>query len=441
MRKLSWYILREHFGPFVFAFITITFLLVIEYVPKIVDQVIDKDLSIWIALELVGLNLAWMLALSVPMSVLVATLMAFGRLGSDFEIIAMKASGINLVVAMLPLFAAGALVTYGMVQFNDKVLPDLNKKARLLTSDIRNVKPTIAFRSGVFIDDIPGYQILVDNINHSTSEIKGVWINDKRDANKPRLITADHGILKVIQKGKYLHFTLFDGQIHSFDMLEPQNYRKVDFNRQEIQIEGRASELVRTDSEHRTDRDMSIDSLQSRVDQAWGAIIPLQSKIYESYEQKLNYLLADTFKTELASVTSDSVALVRIEGEVAGWQRLVNGNWQQIKAQKAIMDRFSLEVYKKYSIPAASLAFILIGAPLGILAKRGGMGMAIAYSLILFIIYWAFLIGGEDVADRGIVSPFWAMWSANILLAVIGIYLLYLVMTEKPIFSYFRQVK
>lgn len=441
MRKLSWYILKEHIAPFLFAFITITFLLVIEYVPKIVDQVIDKDLSVWIALELVGLNLAWMLALSVPMSVLVATLMAFGRLGSDFEIIAMKASGINLVVAMLPLFAAGALVTYGMVQFNDKILPDLNKKARLLTSDIRNVKPTIAFRSGVFIDDIPGYQILVDNINHSTSEIKGVWINDKRDANKPRLITADHGILKVLQKGKYLHFTLFDGQIHSFDMLQPENYRKVDFNRQEIQIEGRASELVRTDSEHRTDRDMSIDSLQSRVDQAWGAIIPLQSKIYESYEQKINYLLRDTFQTDLGTVTTDSMALVRVEGDVAGWQRLVNGNWQQIKAQKAIMDRFSLEVYKKYSIPAASLAFILIGAPLGILARRGGMGMAIAYSLILFIIYWAFLIGGEDVADRGLVSPFWAMWSANILLAVIGMYLLYLVMTEKPIFSYFRQAR
>lgn len=441
MRKLSWYILKEHFGPFLFAFITITFLLVIEYVPKIVDQVIDKDLSVWIALELVGLNLAWMLALSVPMSVLVATLMAFGRLGSDFEIIAMKASGINLVVAMLPLFAAGALVTYGMVQFNDKVLPDLNKKARLLTSDIRNVKPTIAFRSGVFIDDIPGYQILVDHINHSTSEIRGVWINDKRDANKPRLITADNGLLKVLQKGKFLHFTLYTGQIHSFDMLQPENYRKVDFNRQEIQIEGRASELVRTDSEHRTDRDMSIDSLQSRVDQAWSAIIPLQSKIYESYERKLNYLFADTFATNLETVTSDSIALVRIEGDVAGWQRLVNGNWQQIKAQRAIMDRFSLEVYKKYSIPAASLAFILIGAPLGILARRGGMGVAIAYSLILFIIYWAFLIGGEDVADRGLVSPFWAMWSANILLAVIGIYLLYLVMTEKPIFSYFRQVR
>ena len=440
MRKLSWYILKEHLGPFLFSFFTITFLLVIEYVPKIVDQVIDKDLSVWVAVELVALNLAWMLALSVPMSVLVATLMAFGRLGSDFEIIAMKASGINLVIAMLPLFAFGALITFGMVKFNDRILPDLNKKARLLTSDIQNVKPTIAFRSGVFIDDIPGYLILVDEINHETSQIEGVWINDKRNANKPRLITAENGYMQVLDRGKYLHFTLYDGQIHSFDQLEPQNYRVVDFKQQEIQIEGRASELVRSDSEHRTDRDMSIDTLQARVDQAWGAAIPLQAKITESYEKKLDYLLADTFQTNLEEVSTDSIALVRLQSEVSGWQRMVNGNWQQIRAQRAIMDRFNLEIYKKYAIPAASLAFILIGAPLGILAKRGGMGMAIAYSLLLFIVYWAFLIGGEDVADRGLVSPFVAMWAANILLGVIGVYLLYLVMTEKPIFSYFRRV-
>jgi lipopolysaccharide export system permease protein len=326
--------------------------------------------------------------------------MAFGRLGSDFEIIAMKASGINLVIAMLPLFAFGALITFGMVQFNDKILPDLNKKARLLTADIRNVKPTIAFRSGVFIDDIPGYLILVDEINHETSQIEGVWINDKRNANKPRLITAENGFLEVLDRGKYLYFTLFDGQIHSFDQLEPENYRVVAFKRQEIQIEGQASELVRSDSEHRTDRDMSIDTLQARVDQAWGAIIPLQAKITQSYEKKLDYLMADTFQTVMEEVSSDSIALVRLESEVAGWERMVNGNWQQIRAQRAIMDRFNLEIYKKYAIPAASLAFILIGAPLGILAKRGGMGMAIAYSLMLFIIYWAFLIGGEDVADR-----------------------------------------
>jgi lipopolysaccharide export system permease protein len=103
------------------------------------------------------------------------------------------------------------------------------------------------------------------------------------------------------------------------------------------------------------------------------------------------------------------------------------------------MNKYNIEIQKKYSIPAASLAFILIGAPLGVLTRRGGTGMAIAIAIGLFMVYWAFLIGGEDMADRGLISPFWAMWSANILLGVIGLYLLYIVVTEKPIFGWFRR--
>jgi len=106
-----------------------------------------------------------------------------------------------------------------------------------------------------------------------------------------------------------------------------------------------------------------------------------------------------------------------------------------------VVNKYSIEIHKKYSIPAASLAFILIGAPLAILSRRGGMGVAIAISIGLFVIYWAFLIGGEDLADRGLVPPFWAMWSANLLIGAIGVYLLYKVVSEKPVFPWFRQTK
>jgi lipopolysaccharide export system permease protein len=102
------------------------------------------------------------------------------------------------------------------------------------------------------------------------------------------------------------------------------------------------------------------------------------------------------------------------------------------------MNKYNIEIYKKYSIPVASLAFILIGAPLGVISKRGGMGMAIAISIFLFTVYWAFLIGGEDLADRNMVSPFWAMWGANILLGGIGLYLLFIVVTERRVFGFFR---
>lgn len=439
MKILSRYILREHVAPFLFAFVTVTFILLIDYVPRIVNQVIDKDLSLWVVLELVALNLAWMLALSVPMSVLVATLMAFGRMGSDMEIIAMKASGVNLLRVIMPLLAAGCVITYLMVQFNDKILPDLNKEARQLSADIRNMRPTLVFRSGVFINDIPGYLILIDKIDHGTSRVEGVRISDTRDDAKPRIIVADSGYLKVTDNGRNLQFSLYDGEVHLMDLADANNYRKAAFKHQEINVSGDPSELVRTEREYRTDREMGIDMLQERVDQAEGAIVPLQGKIEDSFREKASFLLADTFKAEMTDIKIDSLAYLRLKNEVAGWHRLVERNREQMVAQRKIMNKFDLEIHKKYSIPAASLAFILIGAPLGILAKRGGMGVAIANSILLFIIYWAFLIGGEDVADRGLVDPFWAMWSANFLVGGVGLYLLYVVVTEKPLFSWFRR--
>lgn len=440
MRILQRYILREHIAPFFFAFFVITFLLIIDYVPKIIDHVIDKDLSVWVVLELIGLNLAWMLALSVPMSVLVATLMAFGRLSSDFEVTAIKASGVNLFHILLPLFLAGSVLTYGMVEFNDKILPDLNKQARQLWGDIAAMRPTLSFESGIFISDIPGYLILIDKIDHATSRVEGVRITDTKVASKPRIIVAKYGYLKMTDNGKNMQFTLYDGQLHSLDINEPENYRKLDFKNQVINITDAGSELVRQDSEYRTDREMPIKQLQENVDRAYASALPIRERILASVREKFDYLYSDTFVPRVEKTISDSTALFMTKNEVEGWKRLVERNRQQVETHKKVMNKYAIEIYKKYSIPAASLAFILIGAPLGILSKRGGMGMAVAISIILFLIYWAFLIGGEDMADRGIISPFVAMWSANILLGVIGIYLIHVVVTERPLFAWFRQL-
>ena len=155
---------------------------------------------------------------------------------------------------------------------------------------------------------------------------------------------------------------------------------------------------------------------------------------------KFTYLFGDTFSYNLKKDSAnDSTALVLVQKDADVLMRHMERNWQQIEAQQEQRDKYQIEIYKKYSIPAASLAFILIGAPLGMMTRRSGMGVAIAVSIILFLIYWAFLIVGEDLADRGIVSPFWAMWSANILIGAVGLYLIYVVVSERPLFSWFRR--
>ncbi len=441
MKKLTRYILREHIGPFFFAFFIITFLLVIDYVPRIIDHVIDKDISIWIALELVALNLAWMLALSVPMSVLVAVLMAFGRLTSDFEITAIKACGINMMRVVFPLLVAGSVVMYGMIQFNDKVLPDLNKQARMLWGDIAAMRPTLVFRSGVFISDIPGYLILIDRIDHSTSRVEGVRITDVQDKNKPKIIVADSGFIKMAEGNRNIQFTLFNGEIHSLDVEDPENYRRLAFKKHIINIVDAGTELRRTDSEYRTDREMPIKEMQVNVERAKTAMKPFREKIGTYLAKNILSLFADSVAVSTDTTLTDSAAFALLKQKAKAEYKLIERTRKQIAAQQKMVNKFSIEIYKKYSIPAASLAFILIGAPLGIISRKGGMGVAIAISIALFVVYWAFLIGGEDLADRGLVPPFWAMWSANILIGGIGLYLLYKVVTEKPLFSFFRKLE
>jgi lipopolysaccharide export system permease protein len=438
MKILSRYILKEHIAPFLFAFVTVTFLLILDFVPRIINLVMEKDVSVLVVLELIGLNLAWMLALSVPMSVLVATLIAFGRMTADLEITAVKASGINMLRLLLPVIAAGAAVTWGMIEFNDRILPDLNKKARHLRSDISGMRPTLMFESGIFISDIPGYLVMIDDIDHTTSRVEGVSITELRTADKPRIIVAKDGYMKMTDNGRNMQFDLYDGEIHELDLNQPDEYKKIDFKNQVINVSDVGSELVRTDSDHRTDREMNIKDMKARVNRALSAVEPYRRRINDKLSQKIDYLFSETFEYSGLDSVTDSTAFAHLKNDASVLKRHVEKNRQQILAQKRQWNKFSIEIYKKYSIPAASLAFVLIGAPLAILSRKGGMGVAIAVSIGLFVVYWAFLIAGEDLADRDMAPPFWAMWSANMLLASVGLYLLYIVVSERRVFGFLR---
>ncbi len=439
MKILDWYIIREHIAPFLFSFFTITFLLVIEYVPKIVNHVIDKDLSIWVVLELVALNLAWMLALSVPMSILVAVLIAFGRLASDFEIVAIKASGINVFRLMVPVLLVGCLFTYGMVVFNDKILPDLNKTARQLWSDISAMRPTLVFKSGVFITDIPNYLVLIDKIDHATSRVEGISITDDKDRNYQRIIVAEYGYLKMTDDGKNMQFTLHNGQIHTLDVAEPENYRKINFETQVINVKDVSSELRRSESNYRSDREMGIDQMSQIVKSSLSSMIPIEKSLAEFMNKTFSPLFSDSISSTESDTLSDSSLIVLAKHRLETSAKHIQRQVKQLSSHQRNMNKYKIEIYKKYSIPAAAIAFILIGAPLAVMSKRGGMGISISISILLFIIYWSFLIGGEDLADRGLVDPFWAMWSANILIGGIGVILTLMVSSEFSLASYFNK--
>lgn len=434
MLVLSRYILKEHIWPFLFAFFVVTFVLILDFVPNVIEMAIGKHLSIWTILWVFVLNLAWMLALSVPMATLVAALMVFGRMTSDFEILAIKSSGIHLISLIRPILIASVCLAAILVWFNNEVLPDANHKARVLMGDIRVMRPTLSIKSNIFLSDIPGYVILIKHIDHETSRIRDVTIFDQKDRRNPRTILAERGELKYLEDGTVLSFVLENGEIHEPVKNEAGSWRWVQFQKQTFNIRDVSRELSRSSSAYRGDRELSSEDMLEETREWKDNISRTHRASYRRIENENRKLVSGLIagRPEPEEMFYRK-AVTKAYQNTVGLTRYLEQSLKNQDRTRNMINAYLLEVHKKYSLPAACVVFVLIGAPLGILARRGGMGVSVGISIGLFIVYWAFLIGGEELSDRGMLSPVVAMWAANVLLGVIGLVLLFKVMTEKKL--------
>src|SRR3990172_1715708 len=279
MKILPLYILREHIGPFLFGLFIITFVLVMDFILEILNLIITRGLNAYTVLQMFGLNLAWMLALSIPMAVLVATLMAFGRMSADNEITALRSTGVSLYRIVFPVILASLVIAVGLVFFNNLILPDANHKARLLMTQIYQKRPTLNIKENVFIDEIPGYHILIKRIDPRSSKIGDILIYDQRDRIIPRTIFAKKGNLEFSADGNTLIMELYDGEIHETDEKEPTQYRRVTFDKQVIFINEVTPELTLAGSDYRTDREMSVERMRKEIKEIAGQIIPQKEKL------------------------------------------------------------------------------------------------------------------------------------------------------------------
>lgn len=426
------YILREQIGPFVFAFAVITFVLVMDFILEVINLVVAKGLSVWTVLELFALNLAWMLALSVPMAVLVATLMAFGRLGADHEVTAFKACGVNPVRLLLPVLAAATVLAGLMVFFNNQVLPEANHRARLLLAAISQKRPTLRIEPNVFIDDVPGYHFIVKKVDPRSGKISGVTIYDQKERPYPRTIIAKRGEIAFAADGTTLVFTLYDGEVHEADENDPTKYRRVAFDKQTVYMREAGSQLIRQESDYRTDREMSAAEMQAKNRQTRANLDGLQKQLRTAAAQRVSQLLTgNPLSGGTPSAPPDSAVTARAAVEEQAFALRLQEPASLVTSFQQEINSLAVEIHKKYAIPVACVVFALIGAPLGILVRRGGFGTSAGISLGFFIFYWACLIGGEELADRRFISAFWAMWTANLVLGLAGLWLLFLTQRDR----------
>jgi lipopolysaccharide export system permease protein len=427
--RISLHILKAHIAPFFGSFFILMFLFVLQFIMKFMDQLVGKGLSGAVIAELMLLNLAWMVVLAVPMAVLVATLMAFGGMSSSNEITAMKAGGISLFRMMFPVIVVATLVTYAMIEFNNTVLPEANHRSKTLTIDIRRKKPTLTLIPGLFNQDMPGYSMLVRKTFEASNNIEGVTIYDHSDPNKNTVITAKHGSLSFSGDYQKLVMDLYDGEIHEVEHTKPNLYRIIKFERQRLttRAEGFDFERSAVNAFTRGDRELSSGEMRYMVDSLSAITGGIRQRIGEYTSGLQDKLFTGTIPDDAPQrgFWRNVEQYTSMSSQMMFYRNNIDSEISNLFYQNKQIREYLVEIHKKYSIPFACFVFILVGAPLGVMAKRGGFGIAASLSLGFFLMYWSSLIGGEKLADRQIIEPWIGMWFANMLLGVLGLYLTY----------------
>ncbi|MEO5510337.1 MAG: LptF/LptG family permease [Longimicrobiales bacterium] len=391
MRILTRYLLRAHVGPFIFALSVLTGLLFVNTVAKRLPGLAGKGLPLMVPLKVMALSLPHIVALTLPMAVLVAVLYAYSQMTADNEITALKAGGINLVRMLVPLLVAAAILSAVMVWFNDRILPETNHQLAELIMDVNSTSPTFSMKDRNVVNDLSTrdysqhFLLRAMEIDVATNRLRGITIYDVSDPNMSTTVYADSGFMRFNRQRTDLFLTLYDGRVDQLKRQTPADLDRIFFAEQQMQVKGIGNEFERSQDNYRSDREMTLDTLAGRIASA---------------------------KRDLAMVRQSAAGEARLDSTEFA---------QRQETLQSQINSYSVEWHKKFAIPFACIIFVLIGAPIAVRFPRGGAGMVIMISLIIFGIYYMSLIGGESLGDKGTIPPFLGPWAPNFFFGLIGL--------------------
>jgi lipopolysaccharide export system permease protein len=471
------YVLKEHVGPFVFASTALTSLMLLQYIAKRFGDLVGKGLPASVITEFMALSLPFTIAMTLPMAVLVAVLYAFSRLAAENEITALKASGVGMRSVLGPVMLAGVVISMGHLAFLDGVLPASNHRLAVLQLDIFRTKPTFALREQV-INPVKEGQLYLRavHIDPATGKMRDVTIYDLSDQSRRRTILADSGLLRTASN-RDLDMLLFSGEMREVPNNRPQELTRLFYVTDRIRIRNVLGGYEQSSSNtvSKGDREMSICEMhramtvgdfqvrtadyEIKVIQAQqqkkpvpkkptrGNVLGL-SKVYcglldlvrvksaqaqapgaaqvkeDAKRRAMDSVAARNalLRAQLDARRNDTVGSPRSAQEAALLSQMNEARYRRTEALRE-RNRYDVEIQKKFSLAAACIIFVLIGAPVALRFPRGGVGLVIGVSFAVFGLYYVGLIGGETLADKGFLPPWLAMWAANLILLAIGLVL------------------
>jgi lipopolysaccharide export system permease protein len=468
VKKVDSFVLKSFIGPLVFTFFIVQIILILQFLWMYVDDLAGKGLNFPVLVELLYHFSLTFVPMALPLAILLASLMTFGNMGEFNELSALKASGIPLQRIMRPLIILLFFLAIVSFFFSNNVLPYSTEKARTLLWDIKRKKPDINIQAGSFYSGVPDYSIKVSRKDPSTNRLDNLIIYDHSEhRGNVYVTTADSGYMKLTSDGSGLIMTLYNGK--SFLEMTEKNgpaetkrypSRTDTFREQVVVIPLVGFDLERSDdgmfkssaaTKNIAELTYVIDSLNKKfsdkIDHQFTEFnttkmyseknyIPLHSVTFVDNDSMRRIKVFD------AKPLLDSLTVSEKRSVIAkAIENLKNGNSYISEKTEALhyevrnIKKYEVEWNKKLTMSFACIVFFFIGAPLGAIIRKGGLGTPAVISIFFFVVYYVISMSGQKLVEEDVVGTFAGMWAASYILLPIGIFLTYKATTDSVIMN------
>ncbi|MDA3879442.1 MAG: LptF/LptG family permease [Prolixibacteraceae bacterium] len=462
MNKLNSYIIKSFIGPFLLTFFVSVFVLLMQFLWKYLDDMVGKGLETAIIIELISYASMSLVPMALPLAVLLASIMTFGNLGERFELLAIKASGVSLLKIMRPLVYVNVLITLFAFFLADQAIPVTNAKFQALLWSVKEQRPEMIIKEGIFSNEIDGYSIKVRERENNSKLLKGLMIYDHTgQKGNNSVIIADSGYVNMSDDKQYMILDLYSGI--SYNDVRTENrkskdkkpFRRETFKYQKVVISVKDFNLKRANEDYFKDNYLTLKN------KALAATIDTLNNKYKSREKvmskglKYNEILdavvsnayaPDTMQVEKPLPDTSQFHIDTIYASLnQSLKKVVLNTAQRITQQnQRVLLQYQSDLYnrmvwinkhliawhKKYSLSFACLMFFFIGAPLGAIIRKGGFGMPVVVSILLFITYYLSIVIGEKVAREGVWRVDMVVWLPSFVFLVIGMILTHQAVTD-----------
>lgn len=442
MKQLHKLIIRSYLGPFVLTFFITLFIFVMQFLWKYIDELVGKGLEWYLVAELLFYASANLVPMALPLAILLASIMTFGSFGEHYELVAMKSSGMGLMRIMYPLMIVTLLTSMGAFLFTNYIWPKSNLEFASLLYDIRHKKPAFDIKEGVYYDGIDGYVIRVGDKAADGQGLKDVLIYDHtQKRGNTHVIRADSGRMEMMQNNNYLVFTLYNGSSYEeVDSKEPQDrpHMLSSFKKEVLRFDLSGFQM------ERSDKDIFKDNYQmltlKQLDQA---IDTYNLRIDQRAKEFSQMLVRKTLPTQIDSTSalkmvSDSAKAVAFDSLFASHKvQLLENAISQLRSNKNFasnkqdmiasfdrsLNRHKIEWHRKFTLSFACIILFFIGAPLGAIIRKGGLGLPVVISVLFFLVYHITSMTFERLAKQNEIEPKVGMWIATTVLLPVGLFL------------------